>query len=126
MCGFTFNSKADLDKHIQAQHVDLMSGTQGSFKCDTWGLAFASKDGMNIHLKTHDPFNCVKCGSTFDSKANLDKHIRAQHVDVMSPKSSRVFQERSLDPFPPFQDVLEKIIQKIENMDKKMQSLVKV
>ena len=66
---------------------------------------------------------CLFC---FWSNADMKLHVESHHNDYMSARGSQVFQEEGLNPFPPFQDVLNKIIHKIENMEKQIQSLVRI
>ncbi len=57
--------------------------TRGTYKCDTCGASFDSKEELmehsEVHLKAQGQFKCPTCGATFGSQAELMEHNRKAH-----------------------------------------------
>ena len=72
-CKGTFESQADLDKHIKQYHT---------FKCDKCDEEFRTKEKLDDHMKeTHQKkHKCDKCKLEFNSPAELKAHKKDKHA----------------------------------------------
>ncbi|GBP66727.1 Zinc finger protein 836 [Eumeta japonica] len=95
-CGEIFTNKSALYKHRKDKHCDLpsrLSSKEGIFSCADCGKRYASKPGLEAHLRLHrapaaadEPAPpgggqcaCAKCGDVFRSTSALLRHVKESH-----------------------------------------------
>ena len=78
-CGFQGTSKMEIKNHIIKKH--MINCTQCDFYCDNMKVFEAHKQW--IHGK-QDTFRCRICGENFESKPNLMKHRKAEHIKTVA------------------------------------------
>lgn len=61
---------------------DLMSKTEGVYRCHVCGKEMKFKQDMEKHIMVHTgekPFMCKQCGKRFRQKVHLRSHIAIVH-----------------------------------------------
>ena len=81
-CPRSFFNKIHLEQHISNVH----EGGDKSWICDKCGFSYASKDNLQKHKLTQhakkSPFRCVKCKKSFKSQAGLYHHNNKIHKGI--------------------------------------------
>ena len=81
-CPRSFFNKIHLEQHISNVH----EGVDKSWICDKCGFSYASKDNLQKHKLTQhakkSPFRCIKCKKSFKSQAGLYHHNNKIHKGI--------------------------------------------
>ncbi|XP_073811816.1 uncharacterized protein [Musca autumnalis] len=91
MCESSFNRRYDLNRHIQAIHLNPNPKTPGRrkneetcFLCPHCGQSYSTKRKLRNHLITHSedrPYSCGVCGKAFKSVRSVKDH-QLTHSDI--------------------------------------------
>ena len=82
-CGKTFTSRANRNKHIQAEHSVK--------KCDVCNQPFNDNNSLKQHIKDNHHFECNECGSDvwYKTKELLDAHKKRDLVKGTNQRHRR-------------------------------------
>ncbi|XP_064612047.1 zinc finger-containing ubiquitin peptidase 1-like [Liolophura sinensis] len=101
LCKFTTSSEAEIQRHVNVSHLDVLSPAKPSGSGSMEGPGFsqmengASADsdqfmeivpeGEPIPSTSHLDFECPICNMHLDSSLSLELHVNSKHSDVLSP-----------------------------------------
>ena len=84
-CGYTINTKSQIEKHIREHEEETDDGT---FTCDNCSFQTISRDQLVKHIKAahktniqqnKDSLKCTQCYAELKSKSDLESHIKESH-----------------------------------------------
>ena len=79
ICGQVFLSEAQLDKHMETQHLE----EKLEFSCSKCKSIFSSEKRLEDHMENHVRNQCERqqCGKIFISNIQLENHLVDEHKD---------------------------------------------
>lgn len=101
LCKFTTSSEAEIQRHVNVSHLDVLSPAKPSGSGSIEGPGFnqmengasAESDqfmeivpeGEPIPSTSHLEFECPICNMHLESSLSLELHVNSKHSDVLSP-----------------------------------------
>ena len=80
-CDMKFNTKLDLEWHVETAHED----TQGeSNNCLACAFVAVSQEELGVHILTSHTFSCELCRKVFNNKTVLLQHKATDHIESQS------------------------------------------
>ncbi|XP_062588070.1 uncharacterized protein LOC134249737 [Saccostrea cucullata] len=93
-CLFTTDQKDLLDTHMSScnkqktkrEEIHLMYSTDGKYGCKNCLFVSPQRKKFEEHVAFHilaDPYICLSCMTTYDSKRDIEKHVKKSHSNKM-------------------------------------------
>ncbi|ELT90221.1 hypothetical protein CAPTEDRAFT_85699, partial [Capitella teleta] len=85
MCGIKYTNSSGLYRHRRKVHgLSAHRSENHVYKCHECGKEIIDKHAYQVHIKRHTGIHdqiCEQCGKAFKTSTDLQKHIRAVHLN---------------------------------------------